>query len=270
MADGSPKARRVAHLGDQVPNLSTAPVDIKDASTVVVGRRTSSGFAVLLVERPGTSKFAPGAYVFPGGSVGRADWLADQALGMPTPRLPKAGMTDPDGTPPRVLELAAVRELFEEAGILLARNSRGRLAKDSDSQRLLGEVTSNGTWAQAMANLGLTPDLDRLTFFARWVTPAGMPRRFDTRFFLATMPSGQQVHLATSELSSHLWLTPKAALEMNQAGGLHLVFATQTILAELAGADQLSALMRKLRRRTAVTKVAPVLAATANGWQVSY
>src|SRR5262245_12739417 len=132
-----------------------------------------------MMRRPAGADLAPHAYVFPGGSVHAED--ADL------------------GDPPRG---AAVRELFEEMGLLLARRPDGRFARDRDCDRLRERLRVGAGWVAALRDLGLTPALDRLVFLARWITPEVVRRRFDTRFYVARRPSGTDVHPETDEVAA--------------------------------------------------------------------
>ncbi len=173
-----------------------------------------------MMRRPHGADFAPGAYVFPGGSVHPEDaHFADQA------------------------RAAAARELFEELGILLARLPNGRFAASGECRRLR-EVLENGSpWTEAIRSLGLTLALDRLAYLTRWITPQAVRRRFDTHFFLCKLPTGQTEHPQPGEVADWMWITPREAL------GLDLVFATRQILEQLADEADGPSMIRKVRRR---------------------
>ena len=128
------------------------PVEPRPAATVVLARGRDP-WEVLLMRRPGGAEFAPGAHVFPGGSLHREDH------------------SFPDET-----RAAAVRELFEEVGVLLARRSR-RFARDRDCGRLRELLGQGLAFPAALASLALEPAFDRLAYFARWVTPKPLRRR---------------------------------------------------------------------------------------------
>src|SRR5687768_16526703 len=134
------------------------------------------------------------AFVFPGGKVDAADGDA---------------------------EMAAIRELYEEAGVLLADGPRG-----GDAARLAAERArlNDGavSFAEVLADAGLTPDRGRLHFWARWMTPSAEPRRYDTDFFLAELPPGQSPSFDRKETVEELWIGPTAALEKQAAGVLRL------------------------------------------------
>src|SRR5947208_5719000 len=182
------------------------PVEPRPAATVVLARGRRP-WEVLMMRRPGGAEFAPGAYVFPGGSVHVED----------------------RGYPDRI-RAAAVRELFEEMGVLLARRRR-RFAKDADSSRLRGLLESGRGWRQSLQELGLEPAYDRLAYFARWVTPELLRRRFDTRFYLCRLPAGQTIHPQPGEVEEWLRVTPRRALT---DATMTLVHATRMNLELLA------------------------------------
>ena len=136
-----------------------------------------------MVRRPGGADFAPGAYVFPGGTVHEDDRMFDDEL-----------------------RAAAVRELFEEVGVLLVPGAR-----DAECARLRELVEAGTSFGNALTELGLVPAFDELLLFARWVTPALLRRRFDARFYLARMPEGQTVRPQPGEVTDWLWVAPSRA-----------------------------------------------------------
>jgi recombination protein RecT len=195
------------------------PVTPRPSASVLV-LRGRERWEVLMMRRPGGAEFAPGAYVFPGGSVHPEDArFADH------------------------LRAAGARELFEELGVLLARTG-DRCARDADCRRLRRLLEDGVGWAAALEQLGLRLALDRLAFLARWITPEPVRRRFDTRFYVARLPAGQREHPQPDEVTEWLWIRPRDALER-----LELVFATRSVLELVAEEPDAAALIRKLRRR---------------------
>lgn len=192
-----------------------------------------------MMRRPGGAEFAPGAYVFPGGSVHPEDEaFADRA------------------------RAAGARELFEELGILLARHAGGRFARHTDSHRLRAALEAGRPWTEALASLGLTLALDRLAYLTRWITPVQVRRRFDTHFYVCKLPAGQVEHPQPGEVVEWLWITPERALR-----DLELVFATRGILETIAGEEDGLALIRKLRRRRPGPVVMPRIEAREGGFE---
>jgi recombination protein RecT len=208
-----------------------APVTPRPAATVLLADPAVAPWRLLMMRRPGVADFAPGAYVFPGGAV----HVGDEELG-------------------DVNQVAALRELFEEVGVLLARRADGRFARDRDGGRLRARLESGETWASALRGLGLTLALDRLVFLARWITPEAVSRRFDTRFYLARRPAGQTVHPQPGEVVEWLWTAPAEALE---PGGPTLVHATRRVLESVAGEPDAVRLMARLRRRRETPPIMP-------------
>lgn len=190
-----------------------------------------------MVRRPGGADFAPGAYVFPGGAV-----------------------HEHDRSFPDELRAAAVRELFEEAGILLA---RGASERDVAAVRRL--VETGAPFGDAVSKSGLTLDLDSLVMFARWVTPAILRRRFDARFYLARMPEGQTVRPQEGEIVDWRWVSPARALVDSE---LTLVYATRAVLESVADASSVDELFARARAMKEVPVVEPRLVRTAAGWEV--
>jgi 8-oxo-dGTP pyrophosphatase MutT (NUDIX family) len=252
--------------------LSPAPA--RDAATVMVLRpepavgqpgdmaglcQQAGAVEVLMLRRPAAMAFAPGAYVFPGGSVDPAD--ADPDIGWvagPTP----AGFGELLGCAPelaRALVCAAVRETFEEAGVLLAGGADGAPAEFDPSSLAADRAelaAGRVTFAAVLARRGLVIRADLLTPWARWITPEAEPRRFDARFFAAVLPPGQRAAGDHAEAERIGWLRPEAAISAAKAGTMMLLPPTATILSEFAA---LGGIGKVLATRKAVTPVEPRL-----------
>ena len=206
----------------------------RDAATVVLVRPGAAGLEVLMLARARAMDFAPGAHVFPGGSVDPED--ADVPWHGPAPD----GLGVPDERA-RALVCAAIRETFEESGVLLCGTPDA-----GDRQALLAGQISFG---EMLTRHGLTLDKDLLTPWARWVTPEASARRFDTWFFVAAMPDGQ-VADASAESDSIDWLRPAVALDGARAGQLTLLPPTAVTLAEIGGYDNVADLLAARREIT--------------------
>ncbi len=192
-----------------------------------------------MMRRPGGAEFAPNAYVFPGGSVQPEDEL----------------WRDP-------CRAAAIRETFEEVGILFARGPGGRLASQRESRRV-GEALGRGLeFFAALAHVDLRPAFDRLTLLTRWITPEPMRRRFDTRFYLARRPGRQDLRPAPGEVVDCVWLSVSEALD---EGGPALVHATRRILETIEGASDATALLARLRHLSEPAPIRPVLRPRPDG-----
>ena len=219
------------------------PVVPRPAAPVLLVDASVSPWRLLMMRRPGGADFAPGAYVFPGGSV-----------------------HEEDGELGDVHRAAGVRELFEEMGVLLARRAGGRFARDRECVLLRERLAAGVAWTAALRELELTPALDRLVFLARWITPEAVSRRFDTRFYLARRPPGQSEHPQPGEVADWLWIAPAEALA---PGGPTLVHATRRILESVAGEADAPRLIARLRRRAETPPVMPrVLRRPDGGFEV--
>ena len=229
---GNEVAARVAEI--EAGRLE--PVPVRDAATVVV-LRDIHGIEALMLRRTARMKFAPGAYVFPGGSVDPADYDADAGWHGPSAEEfgARLGAT---AEVARALVWAAVRETFEESGILLAAPSGDDpVAVPSgpswEADRL-ALVSGRLSMTELLSRRGLVVRADLLVPWARWVTPVGEARRFDARFFAAVMPAGQEAVGHEAEADHVAWLLPAAAVDAAKAGKLSLLPPTATILNELA------------------------------------
>ena len=234
----------------------------RDAATVVLLREGLSGVEVFLLQRHGKSAFMGGAYVFPGGKVD----VEDQAAAM----LERLGPGDVawcrarlEETPNVALSpedaagihVAACRELFEEAGVLLARGRDGRRVAPEVLPGLRAELAAGASFAALLSREGLQLALRELTYFAHWITPAAERRRFDTRFFLAVLPAGQSALLDQTETVAEAWMGLTDALEAHREGRVFLPPPTQRTLEELLACGSLSA----MRARAEVEPVQAVL-----------
>jgi 8-oxo-dGTP pyrophosphatase MutT (NUDIX family) len=162
------------------------------------------------------------------------------------------------------IRAAAIRELFEEVGILLARKGR-RFARERDCTMLRDRVEGGATFGGALRELGMEPAFDRLIMFARWVTPAQVRRRFDARFFLARLPAGQSVHPQEEEVADWMWISPERALADPE---VTLVYATRVVLESVATGENVTALMARARRMREIPTVEPRIVQTENGWEI--
>ncbi len=196
-------------------------------------------FAIFMLRRTAGSSFMPERYVFPGGRVepsDGADPLAQESL-----------------------QRAALRELWEEAGVILA-TEPGKAADLPPNQREAARAALNAgdmSLNEAFAQLGLSPDLAALFPYARWVTPSARPKRFDTFFYVAAMPPGQQARADDQETAEGLWLGPATALTANQAGQVSLAPPQVRLLGELSQCSGPAELLQS--RPNALEPIKPVL-----------
>jgi 8-oxo-dGTP pyrophosphatase MutT (NUDIX family) len=211
-------------------------------------------------------KFAPGAYVFPGGSVDPADFGPAVDWHGPDPAEFGARL-GASAEMARALVCAAVRETFEEAGVLLAGAPDGGPLADPSGPSWEADraalVAGAVTLAELLARRGLVLRADLLVPWARWITPEGEPRRFDARFFAAALPVGQLATGHAAESDHIAWLRPADAIEAARAGQISMLPPTATMLHDFdaAGAvavgDVVDAI---LARPPAIEPVMPRLA----------
>jgi 8-oxo-dGTP pyrophosphatase MutT (NUDIX family) len=216
----------------------------------------ATAYETFMVRRHAESAFAPDVYVFPGGTLRVDDRPPPGARttaltpGEAHRRLggePRAGLATP--TESLALWIAALRELYEEAGVLLALTADGGLVSFDDAvaaarfvaYRDALQAGALSLWDVA-AREGLTLAPERLAYWAHWITPLSRPRRFNTRFFLAVLPAGQEALHCAVETTDGLWVSPSAALAGHAAREFPLVFATLAHLRRLAGFLTLEAL----------------------------
>ncbi len=220
------------------------PAVPRPAATVVLARPSADGLEVLLTHRPTTMAFAPDMHVFPGGRVDLADADPGLAQRSVVSAVAAAERLGGDLSPSVALaaHIAAVREAFEEVGVLLADHAP-RADLVAARARLLADPGSFPSIAESF-DLRLRTDL--LLPLSRWVTPASMPRRFDARFFAAAFPADAAVTLVGDEVSALGWHRPVDALESMAAGGLGMWLPTSTTLMQLAHADSIEDIAARL------------------------
>lgn len=240
-------------------------VEPRLASAVMLLRDTSSGqgIEVFMVRRVIQSDFMPDVYVFPGGSVTKDDRAAELVDGLCKPVTGSTG--DPEGRT-RLgsgARAAAIRELFEEAGVLLAYRDGKMLAiPDQDVERFGAYRDAfnerKGSLVEMAHAEHLTLATDLLDYFAHWITPVGMPKRFDTHFFLTTAPEEQQAAHDRLETSEGIWISPTEALARFERKEFPLVFATIYQLRELSAFGSVQAALASTTKQRVPTRL-PVL-----------
>ena len=228
--------------------MTSGAVEPRPAATVVLLRRGAAGLEALLTKRPASMAFAGDVYVFPGGRVDPAD--ADPSVVARSVLAPEeaAAALGGDLAPPVALaaHLAAIRELFEEAGVLLADARDGALSSRSVSLARTALVGGDASFAQIASDLDLRLRTDLLTPLSRWVTPPIMPRRFDARFFAAELPAGGRVTFEGDEVAGHAWLTPAAGLDAMADGRFAMWLPTSTTLQQLEHARSFEEIRERL------------------------
>ncbi|MQY29493.1 NUDIX hydrolase [Nocardia aurantia] len=213
-----------------------SPAAPKDASTVILVRDGASGPEVFLQRRVDGMAFAAGVTVFPGGGVDVSDSVAD--IGWAGPDAAWWGERFGVGEDrARALVCAAVRELFEECGVLLAGPTADTVVTEAETHSAVREqlVRRELTLGEFLSRERLVLRADLLRPWANWITPEISPRRYDTHFFVAMLPAGQRADGATSEASEVRWATPAAVLDSWRAGADELLGPTWTQLRTLHG-----------------------------------
>ena len=219
--------------------MSTEPAKPpRDASTILLLRDSAAGeIEIFMMVRHYEIDFNSGALVFPGGSVDKGDQeiIANPALYSGGEGLDAAALS---------FRIAAIRETFEESGILLARPKGSKALVDA---KRAGEIEaahradlcdSKISFLKVLADNGMVLALDELVPYAHWITPEGMPKRFDTWFFLAAAPPEQVGAHDGKESTDSIWVSPREALEGGDSGRFKLPFPTTRNLIRLGKAGQ--------------------------------
>ena len=199
------------------------PAPTRPAATVLLLRDTAQGIEVLMTRRSTTASFAPGAYVFPGGGIDAADAAAHAQSTR------RAGQTDLHLTQ----AIAAIRESFEELGVLLARHADGSHVTTQD----IAALDRKAPFAGQCRDRGLTLAGEEVFVLAHWVTDRDLPRRFDVPFLVARMPLGQTPVADETEQFEPSWMRPADALARHEAGTFFMIFPTIRTLERLRAYD---------------------------------
>jgi 8-oxo-dGTP pyrophosphatase MutT (NUDIX family) len=254
--------------------VSHPPVELRDAATVLLLRDGTDGLEVFMLRRNLNSDFVGGAYVFPGGAVDPADRELDLEPIC-------EGRSDADASARLGIErgglaywVAAVRESFEEAGVLLAYDTDGavvdldgaevdrwaahRAAVDSGELRLV----------ELCAHEGLRLAVDGMHYFGHWITPEGAPRRYDTRFFLAAAPPGQTPLHDDREVIANAWLRPADAIERAASGEMTMMPPTLASLKAIARFEAAADALAAAREITHVPTILPRVIAADGGVRI--
>jgi len=235
-----------------VNNVEKAPSVPRLAATVMIVRDEPHGMSVYLTRRSARSRFMPDAYVFPGGAVDAAD-AAPEARARLIAGGPRNG----------ALVVAAAREVFEEAGLLLARRSDATIAPpDATVLADLREALAAGTpFAALLQRAGLVIDAADIVPYSQWITPESEPLRFDTHFFIARAPAGQVAAADAIEVHDGRWMRPRDALGAAGASDIVVRYPTRKHLERLAGMENVAAALAAARMR----RMGPVLAVERDG-----
>jgi len=215
------------------------PVPVRSAATVMLVRNGASGVEVFMLRRVSSMEFAPHAWVFPGGGVDPRDDAPDLPWAGPS-AADWAGRLGCDEPMARSLVAAAVREVFEECGVLLAGPTPDTVVADlSDpdwERERAALLTREQSLAQLLLRRGLVLRSDLLGVRAHWVTPPFEPRRYDTYFFSALLPQGQVPDDATTEADRADWTLPAVLLDQLAAGTATMLLPTVVNVEAVAAA----------------------------------
>ena len=217
----------------------TETVPVRAAATIMLLRETPA-LEVLMVRRNYQIDFFSGAMVFPGGKVADDDFSEDWA------EVAENWHVAPEEE--RAPRIAALRETFEETGLVLGRDGVAGTAEERHAVER-GEIR----FLDYVRERGVTPDLGALTRFARWVTPAHVPKRFDTWFFVARAPEGQDAVHDGRETVETEWIAPAEALRLYEARKRAIVFPTRMNLRLLAQSADFEATTLAAQGRAART-----------------
>jgi glyoxylase-like metal-dependent hydrolase (beta-lactamase superfamily II)/8-oxo-dGTP pyrophosphatase MutT (NUDIX family) len=198
----------------------------RPAATLILLRE---GVEVLMLQRTQSAAFLGGAYVFPGGSLDREDSSVDRVVGLTEAQANERLQVSSGAI---AYYVAAIRECFEEAGILLAREADGKPISAERAQSLVRY--RNRPFRELLEEQDLFIPAGDLAYFGHWITAPGRSRRFDARFFVALAPAGQQGSHDAAETVHDVWITPREALERGARNEIELVNATQQSLKQLA------------------------------------
>lgn len=249
--------RARAHVATGAP--VAAP---RDAATLALIRQGAGGVEVYVLRRVTTMAFAPGMHVFPGGTVDPRDLESGTGWFGPAPAV-WAERFGVDEARARGLVLAAVRETFEESGVLLA----GRQVNHVVPDHSIVDDTSGDDWeadrltlidrtssfSAVLERRQLVVRADLLRGWARWVTPEFEPRRYDTAFFVASVPPGQRTRAVGGEADRVAWIRPGEALAAQAAGDVLMLPPTAVVLGELASFDTVDAVLLAADARVITT-----------------
>lgn len=210
------------------------PAGTRAAATILLLRDAEDSYEVLMTRRSLKASFAPGAFVFPGGAVDQADGstLAHE-LSRPRPT---------QTTEHQQFAVAAIREAFEELGILLA-TGPGRVGHVAQS--LLDDMdrAQGADFLAQVAAKGLTLAVNEVWWLAHWITDRDLPKRFDARFLVARMPAGQEPAADNREQFEPIWITPREALRRHEAGEFDMIFPTIRTLRRMTQWPSVNALL---------------------------
>lgn len=248
-------------------NGDKAPVEARLASTVVLLRPAGAGFEAFAIRRVSTMAFAAGMYAFPGGVVDPRDYT----VASPGDESAASAELDWAGPPPaewaarlgldeaaaRAVLYAAVREVFEESGVLLAGADPatvvGDVSGDDWEAARVALIDRSVGFAEMLAERGLVPRTDLLAPWSRWITPEFESRRYDTYFFVAVLPAGQRTRDVGGEAALTTWAEPADLFDES----LPMLPPTRSTLRQLGAHRTIAAVLDAAAGRDAGTPIEP-------------
>jgi 8-oxo-dGTP pyrophosphatase MutT (NUDIX family) len=245
----------------QFAESGTRPAVARRASTVVLLRPAhGDGFEVYAIRRAATMAFAAGMYAFPGGAVDPRDFDVELGWAGPAPEIWASRLGLSEATARAVL-CAAVREVFEESGVLLAGHGPdtvvGDVSGDEWEAARVALIERTVGFAEFLADRGLMPRTDLLAPWARWVTPEFEPRRYDTYFFVALLPGGQRTRDVGGEAAHTRWAPPADLAGDSAGGGAPMLPPTRVTLHQIARYPSVDAVMAAAATRDAAAPIEP-------------
>lgn len=234
------------------PTASKEVAAARPASTVLLVRDSVDGMEVFMVVRHHQIDFASGALVFPGGSIDKDDFAIAADLAC-------CGGDHGLDEKARAFRVAAVRETFEECGVLLARPRGSQILVSGAQAAEISSKAAGRAFGALLADENLELALDQLTPFAHWITPTPLPKRFDTHFFIAAAPEDQLAVHDGSESVDSIWINPARALAEAKTGKYTIIFATRLNVEMLGRQNDAASAIEAARARKIVTVQPEVL-----------
>jgi 8-oxo-dGTP pyrophosphatase MutT (NUDIX family) len=255
--------------------IDPATIAVRRAATVMLVRDGDVGLEVFMLRRNPASEFVGGAFVFPGGAVDDHDHVGELELYC-------VGLTDQSASASLGIEsgglafwVAAIRECFEESGLLLAYDPAGSMVRfdQPDIEARFTELrrrvdNAELTMIDLCMSEGLTLACDTIHYFSHWITPVGPPRRYDTRFFVARAPDAQVGAHDDRETVANLWVRPSDALERSRAGERDIIFPTMRNLDAISRFDSADEVLEAARLQPEVPPALPRLLQENGGTRI--
>lgn len=247
------------------------PSHPRPAATIILARDSAHGIEVFMMKRTTAVTFAKGMHVFPGGGVDASDHAQDMhalCIGIDDARASAQLGIEHGGL---AYWIAAIRECFEEAGLMIGyRSDQTLLPLDAtDAQKLAAlrmELAENNlSFAQLLEREQLRAATDQLIYYSHWITTPGRPRRYDTRFFIAPAPAEQIAMHDNSETIAHLWVRPGNALELFKRGEIDLMFPTIKTLESLVQFGRVEDLLSHVRTKPQIAATTPHVSTARDG-----